>query len=45
MTWSDNYVSLLPGESVTLTANHGECGRPTIEATGLNVATSKTLAD
>jgi exo-1,4-beta-D-glucosaminidase len=45
VTWSENYVSLLPGESVTLTANHGECGRPTVEATGLNVATSKTLAE
>ncbi|MEV4314505.1 sugar-binding domain-containing protein [Actinocrispum sp. NPDC049592] len=45
VTWSDNYVSLLPGESVTVQANHGECGRPVVEASGLNVTTAKTLAD
>jgi exo-1,4-beta-D-glucosaminidase len=45
VTWSDNYVSLWPGESITIQANHSECGRPTVEASGLNIASNKALAD
>jgi exo-1,4-beta-D-glucosaminidase len=45
VTWSDNYVSLWPGESITLTATHNECGRPTVEASGLNITSRKTQAE
>jgi exo-1,4-beta-D-glucosaminidase len=45
VTWTDNYVALWPGESVTVEATHGECGRPTVEVSGLNVTSRKTAAE
>jgi exo-1,4-beta-D-glucosaminidase len=45
VTWSDNYVALWPGESITVEASHGECGRPTVEASGLNVTSRRAIAE
>ncbi|GAB3486070.1 glycosyl hydrolase 2 galactose-binding domain-containing protein [Amycolatopsis cihanbeyliensis] len=44
VTWSDNYVSLWPGESVTLRASYqprDAGGRPTVEVGGLNAVPTR----
>jgi exo-1,4-beta-D-glucosaminidase len=44
VTWSDNYVALWPGESITVEASHESTRRPTVEVSGLNIGSLKTAA-
>jgi exo-1,4-beta-D-glucosaminidase len=43
VTWSDNYVALWPGESITVEASHAGVHRPKVDVSGINV-TSVTAA-
>ncbi|SMD23385.1 glycoside hydrolase family 2 protein [Kibdelosporangium aridum] len=44
VTWSDNYVALWPGESITVQASHEPTRRPTVDVGGINVASQKLAA-
>ncbi|MET0134913.1 MAG: exo-beta-D-glucosaminidase, partial [Kibdelosporangium sp.] len=44
VTWSDNYVALWPGESITLDARHAGAGRTTVDVSGINIGTTKVTA-
>jgi exo-1,4-beta-D-glucosaminidase len=46
VTWSDNYVALWPGESITVEASHADAGgRPAVEVGGLNVTSHQITAE
>jgi exo-1,4-beta-D-glucosaminidase len=44
VTWSDNYVALWPGESITLQASHEPTRRPSVEVSGVNISSTKIAA-
>jgi exo-1,4-beta-D-glucosaminidase len=45
VTWSDNYVALWPGESITVEASHESTRRPIVEVSGINIGSLKTAAE